>query len=109
MKTLGYLKILKLTFYLITGIIGRYVTSEPGSESGNRRGKSGSSSNGNVQNRSTRAQFKKFRQMCENCGFKIERQVLDVSVSCQCRFHWCCKVECNKCWTKKTKLTCVLR
>ena len=46
--------------------------------------------------------------MCEKCGFKIKRQVQDVSVSCQCRFHWCCKVECNKCWAKRTKLTCVL-
>merc|ERR1712110_151851 len=91
------------------GIIGRYVTSEPGSESGNRGSNSGGGgASRRRQSRSTRHQFKKFRQMCEKCGFKIKRQVQDVSVSCQCRFHWCCKVECNKCWAKRTKLTCVL-
>ena len=74
------------------GMIGRKVSSDPGSR--NSRG--------------TRLQFKNFRKMCvDQCGFEIQRQVLDVWTSCQCRFHWCCKVECETCRKKSIELRCV--
>lgn len=76
------------------GLIGRSVSSDPSAHS--------------RHSRATRLQFKNFRQMCVNqCGFKIERKEVNVQTSCQCRFHWCCKVECETCPSKRIVLTCV--
>ena len=78
------------------GILGRKVSSDPQS--------SGSSE---ISDK-TREEFRNFRTICKStCGFRIKRREIDVLTSCQCKFHWCCKVECETCSMKSIELTCV--
>ncbi|CAG0912493.1 unnamed protein product [Notodromas monacha] len=37
------------------------------------------------------------RTLCRDCGLKVRRRIVDVPVSCNCKFVWCCQVKCDTC------------
>lgn len=45
---------------------------------------------------------------CDNlcCGHGYEEYTVAESKPCNCKFVWCCRVECETCFTNKTKYRC---
>lgn len=37
------------------------------------------------------------RRLCHDCGLRVEERRTEVASSCNCRFHWCCTVKCERC------------
>nr|XP_040031539.1 protein Wnt-8a-like [Gasterosteus aculeatus aculeatus] len=37
------------------------------------------------------------RRLCHECGLRVEERRTDVVSSCNCKFHWCCTVNCDDC------------
>ncbi|XP_056145789.1 protein Wnt-8a-like [Lampris incognitus] len=37
------------------------------------------------------------RRLCQECGLRVEERRTEVVSSCNCKFHWCCKVQCEDC------------
>lgn len=53
------------------------------------------------------AERKSCRTLCKACGFKVRKVTAEVSTTCNCKFRWCCNVECEKCVTKQNNYFCV--
>ncbi|XP_027207169.2 protein Wnt-8b-like [Penaeus vannamei] len=47
------------------------------------------------------------RKLCRECGLQVARRIVTVKSSCNCRFKWCCSVECDTCVKKVARFTCV--
>ncbi|MEQ2283654.1 Protein Wnt-8c [Ameca splendens] len=37
------------------------------------------------------------RRLCHECGLRVEERRTEVVSSCNCKFHWCCRVNCEDC------------
>ncbi|XP_076018854.1 protein Wnt-8a-like [Genypterus blacodes] len=37
------------------------------------------------------------RRLCHECGLGVEERRAEAVSSCNCKFHWCCKVKCDDC------------
>ncbi|XP_072289910.1 protein Wnt-8a-like [Eucyclogobius newberryi] len=46
------------------------------------------------------------RRLCYGCGLRVVEKRIDVVSSCNCKFHWCCTVKCQKCTHVATKYYC---
>ncbi|KAJ8337682.1 hypothetical protein SKAU_G00366480 [Synaphobranchus kaupii] len=49
------------------------------------------------------------RRLCHDCGLKVEERRIETVSSCNCKFHWCCTVKCEKCTQVVTKYFCARR
>ncbi|XP_077434253.1 protein Wnt-8a-like isoform X1 [Vanacampus margaritifer] len=49
---------------------------------------------------------KSCRRLCYECGLRVAEKFIDVVSSCNCKFHWCCTVKCDKCKRVVTKYYC---
>ncbi|XP_058023841.1 protein Wnt-8a [Ahaetulla prasina] len=49
------------------------------------------------------------KRLCVECGHKIEEKQIEIVTSCNCKFHWCCKVKCEQCKQVVTKYYCSTR
>ncbi|CAL8262720.1 unnamed protein product [Lota lota] len=49
------------------------------------------------------------RRLCHDCGLKVEERRTEVASSCNCKFHWCCKVNCEDCSQVIVKHVCAKR
>ncbi|XP_030621406.1 protein Wnt-8a [Chanos chanos] len=49
------------------------------------------------------------RRLCHDCGLKVEERRTETVSSCNCKFHWCCTVKCEKCTQVVTKYFCAKR
>ncbi|KAI1898405.1 hypothetical protein AGOR_G00072000 [Albula goreensis] len=49
------------------------------------------------------------RRLCYDCGLKVEERRTETVSSCNCKFHWCCTVKCEKCTQVVTKYFCARR
>uniref|UniRef100_A0A672JNA9 Protein Wnt n=1 Tax=Salarias fasciatus TaxID=181472 RepID=A0A672JNA9_SALFA len=50
---------------------------------------------------------KSCRRLCFECGLRVAEKRIDVVSTCNCKFHWCCTVKCEKCTQVVTKYYCV--
>jgi len=49
---------------------------------------------------------KSCRKICRQCGFRVKRQRRRVLNACNCRFKWCCEVQCDSCAIEELTYTC---
>lgn len=49
---------------------------------------------------------KSCRKLCRQCGYRVKRDRRRVLQPCNCRFKWCCQVECDSCATEQLTYTC---
>lgn len=49
------------------------------------------------------------RRLCHECGLRVEEMRTEVVSSCNCKFHWCCKVNCEDCSQVVLKHVCARR
>lgn len=49
----------------------------------------------------------KCANICTSCGLQVRREVVMVERSCQCKFEWCCSIQCATCTSERIRLTCV--
>lgn len=49
------------------------------------------------------------RRLCHDCGLRVEQRRTEVTSSCNCKFHWCCTVNCDDCKRVVVKHACVRR
>ncbi|XP_061541926.1 protein Wnt-8a-like [Phycodurus eques] len=52
---------------------------------------------------------KSCRRLCYECGLRVLEKHTEVVSSCNCKFHWCCTVKCDKCTEVVTKYYCARR
>uniref|UniRef100_A0A3P9HEZ3 Protein Wnt n=1 Tax=Oryzias latipes TaxID=8090 RepID=A0A3P9HEZ3_ORYLA len=58
---------------------------------------------------STPPERRSCRRLCHDCGFRVEERRTEVAGSCNCKFHWCCKVDCEDCSQVLSKHVCARR
>lgn len=46
-------------------------------------------------------------RLCTKCGYKVKREVIQVEKQCDCRFVFCCKVECKRCPQSEMTYKCI--
>lgn len=46
-------------------------------------------------------------RLCTKCGYKIKKEILNVEKQCECRFVYCCSVECKRCPIEEETYRCV--
>lgn len=49
------------------------------------------------------------RRLCHECGLRVEERRTEVVSSCNCKFHWCCTVNCENCSQVIIKHVCARR
>ncbi|EFA11738.1 protein Wnt-8a isoform X1 [Tribolium castaneum] len=52
------------------------------------------------------AERKSCRNLCRSCGFRVRKQEKKVTKRCNCKFIWCCEVECDVCVEYVNEFTC---
>ncbi|XP_054156218.1 protein Wnt-8b-like [Oppia nitens] len=52
---------------------------------------------------------KSCRRLCTDCGHKIRRQRRRVITSCNCKFKYCCEVECQSCAKEQFQFVCIAK
>nr|XP_046152639.1 protein Wnt-8a-like [Oncorhynchus gorbuscha] len=52
---------------------------------------------------------KSCRRLCHECGLRVEERRIEIVSSCNCKFHWCCTVKCERCTQVVTKYYCARR
>ncbi|XP_030622223.1 protein Wnt-8a-like [Chanos chanos] len=49
------------------------------------------------------------RRLCNECGLRVEERRTEMVSSCNCKFHWCCRVKCDNCSQVTVKYVCARR
>lgn len=57
----------------------------------------------------TQWQRRSCRRLCHECGLRVEERRTEVVSSCNCKFHWCCTVNCDDCAQVIVKHVCAKR
>jgi wingless-type MMTV integration site family protein 8 len=46
------------------------------------------------------------RKLCRQCGLKVKRERRRILTSCNCKFKFCCEVECQSCAKEQYNFVC---
>ena len=46
------------------------------------------------------------RKLCTQCGYKVKRERRRIIMSCNCKFKFCCEVECQSCAKEHYNFVC---
>ncbi|XP_018611852.2 protein Wnt-8a-like [Scleropages formosus] len=49
------------------------------------------------------------RRLCHECGLKVEERRTEAVNTCNCKFYWCCTVQCDRCTEVLVKHVCARR
>jgi len=55
----------------------------------------------------TREERRSCKNLCQQCGFAVKEERKMVEASCNCKFKFCCEVQCEKCLKEEVTYTCV--
>ncbi|XP_028514332.1 protein Wnt-8a isoform X2 [Exaiptasia diaphana] len=50
--------------------------------------------------------YNRCNDICTSCGYKLKKKLIVRSVKCDCKFVWCCSVQCKKCMKLAAMTTC---
>lgn len=59
-------------------------------------------------NAKSNSERKSCSTLCRQCGLRVRRTLTTAETICDCKFHWCCFVECQSCLETRHILTCSL-
>ncbi|XP_068181957.1 protein Wnt-8a-like [Antennarius striatus] len=64
-----------------------------------------------VQHRedSSQREQRSCRRLCQECGLRVKEMRSEIVSSCNCKFHWCCAVNCDDCSEVMVKHVCARR
>lgn len=54
----------------------------------------------------TKEEKRSCRKLCTQCGHKVKRERRRVIMSCNCKFKFCCEVECQSCAKEQYNFVC---
>ncbi|KPM06881.1 Wnt-8b-like protein [Sarcoptes scabiei] len=49
------------------------------------------------------------RQLCKKCGHRVKREKQMITRSCNCKFEFCCEVQCQKCTKEEYSYVCAAK
>ncbi|KAK3753774.1 hypothetical protein QZH41_014234, partial [Actinostola sp. cb2023] len=50
--------------------------------------------------------YNKCNDICTACGYKLQKKLIVRSIKCDCKFVWCCKVQCKTCMKLAAQTVC---
>ncbi|XP_048761145.1 protein Wnt-8b-like isoform X2 [Ostrea edulis] len=54
-----------------------------------------------------RSERKSCRNLCRRCGYSVQKRTVEITSTCNCKFRWCCKVNCDTCVVYEDRYFCV--
>jgi hypothetical protein len=46
------------------------------------------------------------RNLCQWCGYSVQKRTVEITSTCNCKFMWCCQVNCDICVVHQNKYFC---
>lgn len=54
-----------------------------------------------------RSERRSCRNVCRECGYRVQKTTVEILSTCNCKFKWCCKVNCDTCVVYEDRYHCV--
>lgn len=54
-----------------------------------------------------RSERRSCRNVCRVCGYQVQKTTVEILSTCNCKFKWCCRVNCDTCVVYEDRYHCV--